>query len=59
MPSDLNRELLTTFSQLDGARDRLSDLTYIAYVAIVLERITKETGRLTFGEALRALRGGS
>jgi hypothetical protein len=56
MPSDLNRELLATFAQLDGVRERLSDLAYIAYVAIVLERVTKETGRLSFGEALRAKR---
>jgi hypothetical protein len=56
MPSDLNRELLATYAQLDGARERLSDFVYIAYVAIVLERVIKESGRIEFGQALRALR---
>ena len=56
MPSDLNRELLATYAQLDGARERLSDLAYVAFVAIVLERIIKESGRIEFGQALQALR---
>jgi hypothetical protein len=53
MPSELNAELLATFANLDGARNRLSDLQYVAYVAIVLERVVKESERLAFGEALR------
>jgi hypothetical protein len=56
MPSELNRELVATFAQLDGARERLSDLGFIAYIAIVLERVVKESERLAFGEAIRASR---
>ncbi len=56
MPSELAAELLATFANMDGARNRLSDFQYVAYVAIVLERIVKESQRLAFGEALRATR---
>jgi hypothetical protein len=51
--AELNAELLATYANLDGARNRLSDFQYVAYVAIVLERVVKESERLAFGEALR------
>ena len=51
--AELNTELLATYANLDGARNRLSDFQYVAYVAIVLERVVKESERLAFGEALR------
>lgn len=57
MPTDLQRELVTVFADFDAARDRLTELTYVAYVAIVLERVLKETSRIEFGEAIRASRG--
>ena len=57
MPTDLQRELVSTFENLDGARERLSGLAYVAFIAIVLERVLKETARLGFGEAIRASRG--
>lgn len=57
MPTDLQRELVSTFENLDGARERLSGLGYVAYIAIVLERVLKETARIEFGEAIRAARG--
>lgn len=56
MRTALQRELTGTFGALGGARERLDDLSYIAYVAIVLERVIGESARLSFGEALRALR---
>ena len=46
------------FENLDGARERLSGLALmLPFIAIVLERVLKETARLGFGEAIRASRG--
>lgn len=56
MPSDLNRELLATYADMDGARERLTEFTYPAYIWILLERVMKEAQRLDLGEALRTKR---
>ena len=56
MPTALQRELVDTFAVLHAARERLADLEYIAYVAIILQRVINESGRLGFGEAIRATR---
>jgi hypothetical protein len=56
MLSELNAELLATYALVDRARDRLSEFQYVAFIAIVLERVAKESERLAFGEAIRATR---
>jgi hypothetical protein len=56
MTSFLNEELNAALDGLLRARGRLTSLEFIAYVAIVLERYTKESARISFGEALRASR---
>ena len=56
MSTQLNRELQGVYSLLLDARDKLSDDSYCAFVAILLMRITSEAERLGFGEALRARR---
>jgi len=45
-----------TYGLLERPRDVLSEYQYVAYVAIVLERVVKESEPLAFGEAIRATR---
>jgi hypothetical protein len=59
MAPGLQRELFAAFDAVGAARETLSDLEFVAFVAIVLERYTKESARLGFGEAIRAARGRS
>ena len=56
MPTALQRELVDTFAVLLAARERLTEFEYVAYVAIVVERVLNESGRLGFGEAIHAVR---
>lgn len=41
---------------LDHARGTLDHNTYETYIAILLERVRAEAGRLVIGEAVRATR---
>jgi hypothetical protein len=54
--SALNRELNIALGHLLEARERLTALEFIAFVAVMLERYVKESARLDFGDALRARR---
>lgn len=55
----LQARLEASFALLDHARETLTDGSYETYIAILLERLHAEAGRLVVGEALRATRQAS
>lgn len=52
----LQARLQASFATLDHARATLEPGAYQSFVAILLERLHAEAGRLVVGEAIRATR---
>lgn len=56
MATPLQQRLTASFSLLQHARDTLDDEAYQVYIAILLERVQTEAGRLLIAEADRVAR---